>query len=263
MYFLILVPTALFGLIIGSFLNCVAWRLHENSTILGRSYCRACHALIRWFDNVPLLSFLALRGRCRNCRSSISWQYPAVEAVTALLFALAAWHISLGFGPMENWEWPAYVYLLRNLIFISALILTFLTDIRHYEIYDIAVLPAVVLVVALNLILGESWLGMLISGTIGGGFFLLQYIISRGRWIGSGDSRLGLLLGLGLGWPLVLPAIFIAYLIGAVTGVGLLTAGKKEWGSKLPLGTFLAVAGIITLFYGQSLLDWYLRFTHL
>lgn len=260
---LLLIYAAIFGLVIGSFLNCLVWRLHDGASLLGRSVCRACRALVRWFDNIPLLSFLMLKGRCRNCRAPISWQYFIVEAVTAILFAAAMGRVLMTFGAFETWTLEAWLTLARDLIFLSALIVTFVTDIRWYEIFDVVVLPAAVVVGALNLAIGASWLNLLVSATIGGGFFLFQYVVSRGRWIGNGDSRLGLLLGLGLSWPLIVPAIFIAYLLGAATGISLMGIGKKVWTSKLPLGTFLAAAAVISLFYGEAIVNWYLSFIHL
>ena len=100
---------------------------------------------------------------------------------------------------------------------------------------------------------------MLISGIIGGSFFLIQFLISRGKWIGGGDIRLGLLMGLALGWPMVLVAILLAYLIGSLVGIGLILYKKKQWSSQIPLGIFLSTATVIALFWGQGILNWYLN----
>ena len=103
------------------------------------------------------------------------------------------------------------------------------------------------------------WQQLLISVIIGAGFFLLQFVISKGRWIGGGDIRLGLLMGVALGWPDILVALFIAYLAGAIIGIGLILIGKKKWGSEIPFGIFLSAATLVTLFFGNFILDWYLN----
>lgn len=253
----------IFGLIIGSFLNCLIWRLHVKESMKGRSHCRLCKKMIAWFDNIPLFSFLHLRGKCRHCQAKISWQYPLVEAATAILFAIAFFRITSIFGVVELWNWQAYLTLLRDWILLASLVVIFVTDSLWYLIFDEVVLPVSVVLAAINLALGVSWQNLLISVTIGSGFFITQFILSRGRWIGGGDIRLGLLLGAGLTWPLVVPAIFLAYILGALVGVGLLLAQKKQWGSMLPLGTFLAISAVITLFYGEGIIEWYLRLIHI
>jgi prepilin signal peptidase PulO-like enzyme (type II secretory pathway) len=247
-----LVASCILGLIIGSFLNCAAWRLYEGESMNGRSHCRSCQKLIYWYDNIPILSFLLLRGHCRHCASPISWQYPLVEAITALLFMLAYW--------LNPFDW---LLLARNWFLLAVFVLIFVMDARWYVIVDKVTLPAAITVLGANLWLGIGWSGLLISATIGTGFFLIQYLVSRGRWIGGGDIRLGLLLGVGLGWPNILAAIFIAYGFGAVFGIAALLSGKKKWGSMVPLGTFLSVAGAITLLYGEKIVHWYLNFVNL
>jgi len=112
-------------------------------------------------------------------------------------------------------------------------------------------------VLILNLALGFSLWNLLVSGIIGSGFFLLQFLISGGKWIGGGDIRLGLLMGLALGWPGVIAAIIISYFLGSLVGLGLIAAGKKRWGSEIPLGVFLAAGTIIDLFWQERILDWY------
>ncbi len=249
----------IFGLIIGSFLNCVIWRLHSKESLLGRSQCPHCHKKIFWYDNIPLLSFIFLEGRCRHCQKAISWRYPLVEFITALLFTLIFFKALSVHGAVEFWQSTVWLTLVRDWLFVATLIVVFVTDALWYLIFDELVLPVVIVLAVLNIIIGFSWHNMLLSATIGSGFFIIQFLVSRGRWIGGGDIRLGLLLGVALGWPLVIPSIFIAYVIGAVVGLGLLSFRKKQWKSVLPLGTFLAISGIITLLYGQELIEWYLR----
>lgn len=249
---------ALLGLITGSFLTCLIWRLHTRKSLGGRSQCPDCNHIISWFDNIPVLSFLLLQARCRHCRKKISWRYPIIELITAILFTLLFSRLLVLYGSPEVWSNVAWLTLLRDVVFVSALVIVFVSDILWYIIFDEVVLPAALVVGGLNIILGTSWQNLLISATIGSGFFLIQFLISRGRWIGGGDIRLGLLLGLGLGWPFILPAIFLAYFSGAIVGLGLLFFHKRGWKSVMPLGTFLAVSGIVVLFFGSEIINWYL-----
>ena len=263
MLYLLIIFIFAFGLIIGSFLNCLIWRLHQGEgmfpVLLGgrgknRSYCPKCKHQIAWFDNIPILSFMMLGGKCRHCRKPISWQYPIVEFITGLLFVIAF----LINTPVTHPLPLPGGDLLRDWFLISIMIVVFVYDLRWYLILDVVVLPACLVVFVLNLILGFSWHNLLISGIIGGSFFLVQFLISKGKWIGGGDIRLGVLMGLALGWPKIIASIFLAYFIGSIIAIGLLIAGKKKWGSKLPLGVFLSVATVVVLFWGEKIIEWYM-----
>lgn len=247
-----LVTLTLLGLAVGSFLNVVIARLPAGKPLTGRSRCPRCRRTIAWFDNIPLVSFLLLGGRCRRCRQPISWQYPAVELATAALFVLAAApHAAAGLGGY------ALAVLARDLVAISVLVVVFVIDLRHFLIFDVVTLPAAALALAVNLALGVPWPSLLLGGILGAGFFLLQYLLSRGRWIGGGDIRLGLLMGVLLGWERLVAALFVAYAAGAVVGVGLLATGRKTPSSPVPFGTFLSVGTIAALLYGNELITWY------
>ena len=250
---IILAFVFLFGLIIGSFLNCLVWRLRTGESLLGRSYCLKCKKQIAWHDNLPVLSFVLLKGKCRQCGGKISWQYPIVELTTGVLFVLA-YYLNYELR-ITNYE--LIIQLLRDWFLISAMMVIFIYDLRWYLILDIVTLPACLVVLILNLALGFSLWNLLVSGIIGSGFFLLQFLISGGKWIGGGDIRLGLLMGLALGWPGVIAAIIISYFLGSLVGLGLIAAGKKRWGSEIPLGVFLAAGTIIDLFWQERILDWY------
>ena len=247
-YFFIL----LFGLCIGSFLNCLIWRLHKKKKITGRSMCTKCKEQIAWFDNIPVFSFLILRGKCRKCQKNISWQYPAVELATGLLFAVAFF-----INYQSRIDNELSIFLVRDFFLISVMIIIFIYDLRWYLILDIVSLPACVIVFIFNLALGHEWQNLMLSGIIGGGFFLFQFIISGGRWIGGGDIRLGLLMGLALGWPNILVALFIAYILGSVICVGLILSKKKQLSSQIPFGVFLSIATVTTLFWGKEIINWY------
>src|SRR3989344_8461413 len=237
----------IFGLIVGSFLNVVLWRLYTNEPFLGgRSYCPKCKEEIAWYDNIPLLSFLLLGGKCRHCQNQISLQYPFVEAVTAIIFL----GLFLSFG--------LTVEFFTLIIFSSFLIIIFVYDLKYYLILDEVVIPAAIFAFLVNLSLGLSFWNLALAGLIGGGFFLIQFLISKGRWIGGGDIRLGGLMGLMLGWPQILTALILAYVSGAVVGVGLLLERKKQLSSRLPFGTFLSAATIAAMLCGENMLEWYL-----
>ncbi|MDD4272000.1 MAG: prepilin peptidase [Patescibacteria group bacterium] len=259
---LILIFVFLFGLIIGSFLNCLIWRLHKKESLLGRSYCPKCKKQIAWYDNIPVFSFIMLNGKCRQCGQGISIQYPLVELITGLLF-VAAYFLNYelritNYGSVIH-DSLFMIQSARDWFLICVMIVIFIYDLRWYLILDIVTLPACLIILIFNLILGFSLWNLLISGIIGGSFFLIQFIISKGRWIGGGDIRLGLLIGLALGWPGVLVAIIISYFIGSIVGLGLIAFGKKQWGSEVPLGVFLSTGAIITLFWQEQILNWYLN----
>ena len=259
---LILIFVFIFGLIIGSFLNCLIWRLYKKESLLGRSYCPKCKKQIAWYDNIPVLSFIILQGKCRHCGKTISWQYPAVEFITGLLFAIAfylSYELRVANYGAVIYDSSFIIQFLRDWFIVAVMIVIFIYDLRWYLILDIVTLPACLAVLIFNLILGFSLWNLLISGIIGGSFFLIQFVVSKGKWIGGGDIRLGLLIGLILGWPGVLVAIIISYFIGSIIGLGLIAASKKKWGSEVPLGVFLAVGTIITLFWQTQILNWYLN----
>ncbi|HNP75378.1 MAG TPA: prepilin peptidase [bacterium] len=255
------------GAIVGSFLNVVILRLKSGEKISGwRSHCPHCRHDLSPLDLIPVISFFLRRGRCRYCRKNISWQYPLVELATALLFVGFFWFNLERFDCIDAWtclfplavNWQLIAALLRDWVFVSVLLVIFVYDLRWYLILDRVTVPAMIVAVLANLILGLSWPSLLCGALIGGGFFWLQYVISSGKWIGGGDLRLGLLIGLMVGWPNVLVALFIAYLIGAVFSLYLVIGGKKKMKSPLPFGTFLAIATGLTMIWGEAIVNWYL-----
>lgn len=235
------------GLIVGSALTALTDRIiRGDSWVRGRSRCPACLKELRPRDLVPLVSFFALRGRCRACAQPIRWTYPAIEVATAALFVLAAVLA------------PTPGLLIRNCFIIAVLVAVFVIDARASIIPDEITLPALGVAVVWSILFRVPDLqDMLIGLVVGGGFFAVQYFISRGRWIGSGDIRLGAFLGAVLGWPYVALALLLAYWIGAIVALGFVASGKKKWGSEMPFGTFLSVAGIITLFAYEPITAWF------
>lgn len=245
--------TIVLGLIIGSFINAVIYRLYSGDSIIaGRSACPDCEEQLRPRDLVPIASFVYLKGQCRYCKKKISWQYPLVEAGTALVFFLFYHKFGLG------------IELVASLAFASAFIVIGVFDFKHYLILDKVLLPLGIIAIGWNLYgdisspLHASRLALgILSGLGLAGFFGLQYLISRGRWIGLGDVKLGFVLGNILLWPLSLCMLLLAYFSGALTGIILIAAGKKQLSSKLPFGVFLALSAIITMLWGNEIVAWY------
>ena len=237
-----------FGLLVGSFLNVVIARVPEGRSVWApRSACPRCSALIAWYDNIPLLSFLVLRGRCRGCRAGIPWRYPIVEATTASAFALA--YVLLGPTP----EFLVAAVLLGALIAITAI------DLRHQIIPDVISLPGIVVGFVANSLLpgGVSWLDSLIGIAVGGGIFLVIILVSGGG-MGGGDMKLGAMLGAFLGWKLGLLALLLGVLAGGAVAVVLLLLGRKGRKEAIPFGPYLALGGAVALLWGDQVLTWYL-----
>jgi len=237
----------IFGLIVGSFLNCVIYRLEEGKSFLkGRSFCPHCKHKLIWQDLIPIFSFLILRGKCRYCQKKISWQYPTIEIATGLLFlSIFIFHFSI-----------------FNLIIACFLIIIFVYDLKHYIIPDKVIYPAIIIALIFNfqfLIVNEFpiFKFSILSALGAAAFFLLIVLISRGKWMGVGDIKLAFLMGLILGFPNILVALFLAFFIGAIIGIGLLIIGKKTLKSEVPFGPFLVVGTFLAMFFGENLINWY------
>lgn len=231
------------GLVFGSFLNALIYRLANNLSLWQRSICPHCQQKLLNRDLIPLLSFILLKGRCRFCRKLISWQYFIVEFGTALLFALAY----LNYGAI-------HLFLISDWLYIFILLFIFIFDLKYYTILDNITWPAVIISFILNIILGYYWPGLLVAGLIGGGFFYLQHLASRGKWIGWGDVKLGMLLGIMLGLGDLIMTLFVAYIVGGIIAIILLLARRKKIGDMLPMGTFLSGAAIIVIIWGTDIL---------
>ncbi|MDI3496552.1 MAG: leader peptidase (prepilin peptidase) / N-methyltransferase [Patescibacteria group bacterium] len=250
---LLLAYAFMIGLIIGSFLNCFIWRLYKNESILGRSYCPHCRHKLAWFDNIPLFSFLFLKGKCRYCQKNISWQYPLVEFFTALLFTLSL-------AAMLKAGIYTPLLLIHSWLFIFSFILIFVYDLRWQVVPMVFIWPLIVIMFTLNVLLGFSPLILLLIGLAGALFFALQFLLTQGKGLGEGDIWLGFLMGVSLGrFDLLILALILAYFIGAIVGILLLVIYKKKLKTKIALGPFLASGAIIAFLYGNNLLNWYLH----
>jgi len=237
----------LLGLAVGSFLNVLIDRLpKDESVIKGRSYCERCKKPLRWYDLIPLVSFLLLKGKCRYCRSPISWYYPVVELTTGLLFLAVIFFIG-GF----TINIITIITIIYYLTIISGLIVIFFTDLKYGIIPDKIVFSSIIVSIAYLFINHQSLIINHFFAGIGAFlFFFLLYLVTRGRGMGFGDVKLAFFLGLFLGWPKVVVAFYIAFLTGAVVGCILILWGKKKFsGGTIPFGPFLVLGGIISLFW--------------
>ncbi len=247
----------LFGLCIGSFLNVVIARTPIEEHLRGRSRCGSCKKQIRAYDNIPVVSFFILRGHCRDCHARISWQYPLVELATGLLMLAFVFIPPFSKGGLGGVLNDSSLLLVRNLVMVPVLILLFVYDLRFGMILDRFTLPAILVACAFNVVLGVPLTSMLWGALSLGGFFLAQFLVSRGAWIGGGDIRLGVFMGVLLGWQNALAALFIAYILGALVAVFLLATGRVHRKTQLPFGTFLTFATMVMLMFGDRILAWY------
>lgn len=243
----------IFGLIIGSFLNCLVYRLEKDESLKGRSYCPHCKHTLSWLDLIPVFSFLWLGGKCRYCRKKISFQYPLIEIVTALLFLLI---FNYQLSIFNQFSIQQFLNLVFWFYIVSSLIVIFVYDLKHYLIPDQVLFPAigVAFVYHFNF-------NYFLSALIASGFFLTLFLMSRGRWMGFGDVKLAILLGLLLGFPNILVGLFLSFLLGSILGITLMGIKSTKIGlkSELPFAPFLIIGTLIALFWGEKLIDLYTK----
>jgi prepilin signal peptidase PulO-like enzyme (type II secretory pathway) len=253
----------LFGLSIGSFVNVVILRtLQEETFIKGRSRCDHCRKQIAWYDNIPLLSFIILNGKCRHCKKPIALQHPLVELTTAILFV---WWYVVGFTVFQLTTQPLLFVQRGYWLLVGILLLIVLvTDLTTYLIPDFSVvlLSGAALFYRLYLvhmgIMAPIDLYTAIASGIGLSLFFTGLIVAtRGRGMGWGDAKLAIALGLILGWPRSVVAVFLAFIVGAIAGLFLVSFGKKSFGQTIPFGPFLVVGTVVSLLYGYDIWLWY------
>ncbi len=255
------------GLIVGSFLNCLIYRVEEKKNFWkGRSFCPCCGHVLRWQDLMPVLSFVYLRGRCRYCQEKISLQYPLVELFTGAIFTLVFYFqfFSVAQGGL--------VFSLKNVIsslflwfIFSSLVVVFVYDLKHFIIPDKIIYPAILAALGYNVYLFlidryfiHLFLNNIYSAFAASFFFLIIILISKGKGMGLGDAKMGFLMGLLLGPVNVVVALFSSFIIGAIIGIGLIVLKKKKMKSEVPFGPFLVTGTTIAMFWGQELANWYL-----
>ena len=250
-YFLFVV-VFVFGAVIGSFLNVCIYRIPEGlSIVFPASRCPSCEESLRWYHNIPVISYLSLRGRCAFCAVKIPWRYPLVELLNATLYVLVFWYLGLSGATL--------VFFL----FISALIVITFIDLDHQIIPDVISLPGIVVGFMCSFVLPwltwqDSVYGILLGG---GSLFAIAAgyeFLTKKEGMGGGDIKLLAMLGAFLGWKAVLPIIFLSSLLGTVIGVPLMLIKGADGRLAIPFGPFLAFASIIYLFWGEGVIRWYL-----
>jgi prepilin signal peptidase PulO-like enzyme (type II secretory pathway) len=272
----------IFGLAIGSFLNVVSLRydgghfVFDPSVIGGRSHCFSCGRTLRWFELVPLASFLIQGGRCRRCKTRLSVQYPTVELIAGLLFVFIPWRMAefAAAGPMA---WLPLA--LWTLVFVILLLISVI-DIRSGIVPDELSAALGILAVLLGVFLaaspsgggsfmgpfdnmfgvfGNIWAGRVIGAVFSFIFFEFLFLVTRGKGIGMGDVKLALPLGLLFGWPDILPVVGFAFVFGAFAGILLILLKKKTMQGTLPFGPFFGIGAAFVFFFGAPIAQWYLH----
>jgi len=252
--FSVVLSAAAFGLIIGSFLNVCIARLPEGESVMfPGSRCPSCRTAIRWYDNIPVLSYVLLGGRCRACGVSISVQYPVIEASTAAAFAIQAY---------LHAEDP--LMLVSRLVFTALLIVLFGTDLETQRLPNVITIPGTVIGVIFSMWLPPGVRDSVIGLLVGGGILLaVRWVWERVKHVeamGLGDVKMLAMIGAFLGWRQVWVVLFLSSIAGAVIGVGMAASRRGSMQSRLPFGTFLALAAFVASLVGDRLIDWYLGF---
>ena len=250
----------IFGLVFGSFLNVVVYRLKSGEPIgLSRSFCPYCKTTLKWYDLVPLLSFIYLRGRCRYCRKKISWQYPIVEVLSGLLWFFVFYKVSnSGLQvPSSKFQVLGFVYYI---FVLSALLVIAVYDFKWRIIPDKIIYPAIVVVLIFNLFEISKYQNIMIFlwpflvALIAFLFFFMFFYFSKGRAMGLGDAKLSFLIGLFLSPLLAIAAFMLAFVIGAASGIILIGLGKKSLKSQIAFGPFLVLGAAIAFFFSDFII---------
>lgn len=299
MFYLFLIFSGVLGLIVGSFINVLTLRFNPdepnrvNKAFHGRSYCPHCKRQLAWFELIPILSFIFLKGKCRTCHQKISWQYPIVEFSTALIFMILAWKI-LNFNFLsyylftkpEVYFWAPLLILLW-FFFVSVLISVSVIDMRHYIIPDkITIFSSIVAFLASIgfFVLGKfpqlnfpkyslNFLGpfadphilainpilyYLIGAVILSAFLFFIFAITGGKAIGFGDVKLAFLIGLMLGPVGGVMAVMLSFVIGSIVGIYLIVSGKRKLKGAVPFGPFLSLGVLSVVVFGEAIVQFYL-----
>jgi len=242
------------GLIVGSFSNVCIYRIPRNESIIyPASHCPKCNSPIKPIDNIPLLSDILLKGRCRNCKSKISIQYPIVELLTGLIYLI----ISLIYG--------LSVQTLIYIILSSALIIIAFIDLDQQIVPDVISLPGIVIGFILSFFVPYiTFINSALGIVVGGGIILIigltGTVIFKKEAMGGGDVKLAAMIGAFLGWRYVVVSLFLGFFLGAVTGIFLILAKIKKKEDMVPFGPFIVLGSFITLLWGEQIISWYLGF---
>jgi len=240
----------LLGLIIGSFLNVCIYRLPRRlSPVRPRSSCTSCGHMLAWYENVPIVSYAVLKGRCRGCGAPISLMYPIIEAVTGAMFLSG--YLLYGPSPL----------LIVRLVFGCAMIVLFVIDLQHRILPNVITLPGIVAGFACSVLVGPGWLSSLIGIVVGGGSLWAvaetYYRVRHEEGLGMGDVKMLAMIGAFLGWRLVLLTLVLGSFSGTLVGLGVLLLKRESMKYALPFGTFLALGAIVAAVAGDPIIHWY------
>ena len=253
-FYFFLTGAFILGAVIGSFLNVCIYRIPAGESIVSPpSRCPQCGNQIRWYQNIPILSYVFLHGRCGFCQVRIPLRYALVEALTGLLFVVVLYSFGLSLATPVYW------------LFVAALVTITFIDLDHQIIPDVISLPGIAIGFLCSFAIPWlAWFDSLLGILLGGGLLLaiawLYEVLAKREGMGGGDIKLLAMLGAFLGWQAVFPVIFFASLGGSIIGVPLMLIKKKRSRLALPFGPFLAAAALIYLFWGQNIIYWYLSF---
>jgi len=245
------ITVGLLGLLIGSFLNVVIFRVPRGKSIVSPgSHCPTCKHPLRAWELIPVLSFLIQKGQCRNCQTPISWRYPAIELFTGILFFLIA--------SLSLYSEIHLARLVLNLIFVAVLIALSFIDLDTFRLPDVLTLPLLGLgLLGAFLIPGNptGWESVFSAMGAGGLFLVIALVYPQG--MGLGDVKLVAAMGAFLGFPSIFLSVFVGSFIGALAGSFLLITGQKRFRQQIPFGPYLAIGALLTLLWGTRIFDWY------
>jgi leader peptidase (prepilin peptidase) / N-methyltransferase len=249
---LLAIYVTMMGTAVGSFLNVCIYRLPLNlSLVWPASRCPACGARVKPYDNVPIASYLWLRGRCRSCKAPISIKYPLIEITTGVLFL----------GAYLLFDSPV---LFQRLIFACAMIVLFVIDLEHRILPDVITLPGIVLGFVLSLFMPPGWMDSLIGIIVGGGSLWLMgelyFRIRHEEGMGFGDVKMLAMIGAFLGWKLMLLTLVLSSFVGSIVGVAMIASNRGDMKYALPFGTFLAIGAMVASTVGDRIITWYASF---
>lgn len=268
MYFLYLF-IFLLGLCVGSFLNVLILRLPRGRKAKGRSYCPKCKKKLKWYELIPLFSFVFLRGKCSYCKKPISFQYPLIEVLTGLFFTLTALQIIKTSGVLN---FNTIIEILFWFFFIGVLIVIFSTDFKFFIVPDKVIYPAIFvafLYQVFKFFSLSNWkpsftfktlnpiFTSVFTGAISALFFFSLILLTKGKGMGLGDVKIAAFMGILLSFPNIFVALFLAFFSGSVIGLILIILKKKKLKSEVPFGCFLAPATFIAFFWGANLITFY------
>jgi len=242
------------GLIVGSFSNVCIYRIPRNESIIyPASHCPKCCSKIKPFDNIPLFSFILLKGRCRHCKSKISIQYPMVELLTGLIYLII--YLIYGFS----------VQTLIYIILSSALIIIAFIDLNEQIVPDVISLPGIVIGFILSFfVFYISFINSALGVVVGGGIILIiglaGSVIFKKEAMGGGDVKLAAMIGAFLGWRYIIISLFLGFFLGALAGIFLIMAKIKSREDAVPFGPFIVLGSFITLLWGEKIISWYIGF---